>query len=347
MSIGNHCRHRLNIPLSDHTRLFALPESDIFIFMLSTRAGGLGLNLQTADTVIIFDSDFNPQMDKQAQDRAHRIGQVKEVRVIRLVTAGTVEVKILNKSRAKDNMDLKVIQAGKFNNSSTDSDRRAMLQSILSINPETLQDDDGAPTDEQLIEMLARDEAEIELYERVDTETTVPSLIRTQEELPAWVSEGEAAEEEEDNSEEEEAAGRGARQRKRVSYNEMVHDAELDRLLASDSDREDSDDDVEQLQLLKTDAPDSKPSPAAAAAGGSGTGGKAADGGSTGGEVAAGGTGGKSASSYGGRGGRGNSKQMMQVDEEDAEEAAAVVVSTAAADTSPTAASRGGRKRRR
>ena len=52
---------------------------DIFIFLLSTRAGGLGLNLQTADNVIIFESDWNPQMDLQAQDRAHRIGQQKEV----------------------------------------------------------------------------------------------------------------------------------------------------------------------------------------------------------------------------------------------------------------------------
>ena len=56
-----------------------LEDRSIFIFLLSTRAGGLGLNLQTADTVIIFDSDWNPQMDLQAQDRAHRIGQQAEV----------------------------------------------------------------------------------------------------------------------------------------------------------------------------------------------------------------------------------------------------------------------------
>lgn len=59
--------------------------------MLSTRAGGLGLNLQSADTVIIFDSDWNPQADSQAQDRAHRIGQKKEVKVLRFLSINTIE----------------------------------------------------------------------------------------------------------------------------------------------------------------------------------------------------------------------------------------------------------------
>ena len=59
--------------------LFNNPNSEYFVFLLSTRAGGLGLNLQTADTVIIFDSDWNPHQDLQAQDRAHRIGQTNEV----------------------------------------------------------------------------------------------------------------------------------------------------------------------------------------------------------------------------------------------------------------------------
>jgi len=57
-----------------------------FIFLLSTRAGGLGINLTAADTVIIYDSDFNPQMDLQAMDRAHRIGQKNMVNVYRLIT---------------------------------------------------------------------------------------------------------------------------------------------------------------------------------------------------------------------------------------------------------------------
>ena len=55
-------------------------SSEVFLFLLSTRAGGMGLNLQTADTVLMFESDWNPQMDAQAEDRAHRIGQSKEAR---------------------------------------------------------------------------------------------------------------------------------------------------------------------------------------------------------------------------------------------------------------------------
>ena len=66
-------------------------DSEKFVFLLSTRAGGLGINLTAADTVIIYDSDFNPQMDLQAMDRAHRIGQKNMVNVYRLITEKTIE----------------------------------------------------------------------------------------------------------------------------------------------------------------------------------------------------------------------------------------------------------------
>jgi SWI/SNF-related matrix-associated actin-dependent regulator of chromatin subfamily A protein 2/4 len=98
---------------------FNKKDSEYFIFLLSTRAGGLGLNLQTADTVIIFDSDWNPQMDQQAEDRAHRIGQKNEVRVFVLVSVGSIEEEILDRAKQKMGIDAKVIQAGLFNNTST------------------------------------------------------------------------------------------------------------------------------------------------------------------------------------------------------------------------------------
>ncbi len=74
---------------------FNADGSDKFLFLLTTRAGGLGINLQTADIVIIYDSDWNPQCDLQAMDRAHRIGQKKPVFVYRLVTRDTVEERML------------------------------------------------------------------------------------------------------------------------------------------------------------------------------------------------------------------------------------------------------------
>ncbi len=69
------------------------------MFILSTRAGGLGITLTAADTVIFYDNDWNPTMDSQAADRAHRIGQNKTVHVYRLVTRNTVEERILRRAR--------------------------------------------------------------------------------------------------------------------------------------------------------------------------------------------------------------------------------------------------------
>ena len=74
----------------------------------------MGLNLATADTVILFDSDWNPMMDAQAQDRAHRIGQKNEVRVFRLVTNTLVEEKILARATDKRNLNGLVVEAGEY-----------------------------------------------------------------------------------------------------------------------------------------------------------------------------------------------------------------------------------------
>uniref|UniRef100_A0A3P9J873 Proliferation-associated SNF2-like protein n=1 Tax=Oryzias latipes TaxID=8090 RepID=A0A3P9J873_ORYLA len=89
-------------------------DPEVFLFLLSTRAGGLGINLTAADTVIIFDSDWNPQADLQAQDRCHRIGQTKPVVVYRLVTANTIDQKILERATAKRKLEQMVIHKNKF-----------------------------------------------------------------------------------------------------------------------------------------------------------------------------------------------------------------------------------------
>lgn len=82
------------------------------IFLISVRAGGLGINLMSANHVIIYDSDWNPQVDLQAMDRAHRIGQKKEVYVYRLITENTVEEKIIERQAVKLKLDQVVIQQG-------------------------------------------------------------------------------------------------------------------------------------------------------------------------------------------------------------------------------------------
>ncbi|KAI0744323.1 P-loop containing nucleoside triphosphate hydrolase protein, partial [Daedaleopsis nitida] len=74
------------------------------VFILSTRAGGLGLNLQTADTIIILDRDWNPHADLQVQHRAHRIGQTKVVRILRFITEKSVEGAMFARARYKLNM---------------------------------------------------------------------------------------------------------------------------------------------------------------------------------------------------------------------------------------------------
>lgn len=84
------------------------------VFLLSTRAGGQGINLASADTVVLFDSDWNPQQDLQAQDRAHRIGQTRPVVVYRLATRGTVEEDLLLGADAKRRLEKLVIRKGAF-----------------------------------------------------------------------------------------------------------------------------------------------------------------------------------------------------------------------------------------
>lgn len=90
----------------------------LFAFILSTRSGGFGINLTGADTVIFYDSDWNPAVDAQAQDRCHRIGQTKEVNIYRLISEDTIEENILKKALQKRELDELAIQQGQFNLSS-------------------------------------------------------------------------------------------------------------------------------------------------------------------------------------------------------------------------------------
>lgn len=108
------------------------PDLDKFIFLLTTRAGGLGINLTSADVVILYDSDWNPQADLQAMDRAHRIGQTKQVQVFRFVTEHAIEEKVLERAAQKLRLDQLVIQQGRQSTSSnignTTDDLLGMIQ---------------------------------------------------------------------------------------------------------------------------------------------------------------------------------------------------------------------------
>ncbi|KAE8687441.1 putative ATP-dependent DNA helicase CHR12 [Hibiscus syriacus] len=168
---------------------FNAPDSPYFMFLLSTRAGGLGLNLQTADTVIIFDSDWNPQMDQQAEDRAHRIGQKKEVRVFVLVSVGSIEEVILERAKQKMGIDAKVIQAGLFNTTSTAQDRKELLKEIMRRGTSSLGTD--VPSEREINRLAARSDDEFRLFEQMDEERRAKENYRSRlmedHEVPEWV----------------------------------------------------------------------------------------------------------------------------------------------------------------
>ncbi|KAL6222423.1 hypothetical protein ACLB2K_005815 [Fragaria x ananassa] len=111
------CRIDGHVKLDERRRQIASfndLDSTCRIFLLSTRAGGLGINLTAADTCILYDSDWNPQMDLQAMDRCHRIGQTKPVHVYRLATAQSVEGRMLKRAFSKLKLEHVVIGKGKF-----------------------------------------------------------------------------------------------------------------------------------------------------------------------------------------------------------------------------------------
>merc|ERR1719408_1051192 len=103
------------------------------VFLLSARAAGLGLNLQAADTVVLFDLDWNPQNDRQAIARAHRVGQQREVRVVRLLTDTGVERHMEVRCQEKLELERKVIGAGLFRASASSEQRREALRRLLGL----------------------------------------------------------------------------------------------------------------------------------------------------------------------------------------------------------------------
>ncbi|XP_038306753.1 probable global transcription activator SNF2L1 isoform X3 [Canis lupus familiaris] len=148
---------------------FNAPNSSKFIFMLSTRAGGLGINLASADVVILYDSDWNPQVDLQAMDRAHRIGQKKPVRVFRLITDNTVEERIVERAEIKLRLDSIVIQQGRLiDQQSNKLAKEEMLQMIRHGATHVFASKESELTDEDITTLLERGEKKTaEMNERL------------------------------------------------------------------------------------------------------------------------------------------------------------------------------------
>jgi ATP-dependent helicase STH1/SNF2 len=226
---------------SELLKEFNAPNSPYFCFLLSTRAGGLGLNLQTADTVIIYDSDWNPHQDLQAQDRAHRIGQKNEVRILRLISSNSVEEKILERAQFKLDMDGKVIQAGKFDNKSTNEERDEMLRIMLEAaeSAESLQQEEM--DDEDLNAIIMRNEGEFEIFQEMDAERARTEPYGPGKKLPRLLNESELPDiylnEEAPIVEvlDESTLGRGARERTKVKYDDgLTEEQWLDAVDADD-----------------------------------------------------------------------------------------------------------------
>ena len=163
----------------------------IFCFILSTRSGGTGINLTGADTVIFYDSDWNPAMDAQAQDRAHRIGQTRDVHIYRLITEHSIEENILKKAQKKKNLDIMVMDQGKFNasappiqedSSETDDVKdvysKRGLQAILGFVDE---DKDSNPEEQEQSNDLSKDEME-KAMASLEDEDDVKALHEAQKE---------------------------------------------------------------------------------------------------------------------------------------------------------------------
>jgi DNA helicase INO80 len=126
---------------------------EIFIFLLSTRAGGLGINLTSADTVIFYDSDWNPTIDSQAMDRAHRLGQTKQVTVYRMITRSTIEERIRKRALQKEEVQKVVMTGG--SGGGVDFNTRSKENRTKDIAMWLVDDDEAAEIERKEAELAA------------------------------------------------------------------------------------------------------------------------------------------------------------------------------------------------
>lgn len=203
------------------------PDSDKFVFLLSTRAGGLGINLATANIVILYDSDWNPQMDLQAQDRAHRIGQKKQVMVFRFVTEGTVEEKIVERAEKKLYLDAVVVQQGRLQQSNSKLGKDELM-SMVKFGAEAVFSSNGATiTDEDIDLILEKGEKRTDEKAsklKHDVQHNLANFSLAEQDTSTFMFEGK------DYSSKNKSANFisiGQRSRKKTNYNDSYNASEV------------------------------------------------------------------------------------------------------------------------
>ncbi len=206
-------------------------DTKIFCFILSTRSGGTGINLTGADTVIFYDSDWNPAMDAQAQDRAHRIGQTRDVHIYRLITEHSVEENILKKAQKKKNLDIMVMDQGKFNASaptSQDEDSskaddvkdvytKRGLQAILGFEDDN---NDSNPEEQEQSMNMSKEEMEkamVSLEDEEDVKALRGAQKEAEEDQKEFDEDAAIVKEGSDEDEDEDENGKGKKSKRKVT----------------------------------------------------------------------------------------------------------------------------------
>jgi helicase SWR1 len=152
-------------------------DDRILVFILSSRSGGLGINLTGADTVIFYDLDWNPAMDKQCQDRCHRIGQTRDVHIYRFVSEYTIESNILRKANQKRMLDDVVIQEGEF---TTDYFTKLDVRDMIGEEAEA-QDEASAAMDRVLSSRVATGGSRV--FEQAEDKEDIDAAKNAQKEM--------------------------------------------------------------------------------------------------------------------------------------------------------------------
>ncbi|KAJ9103708.1 hypothetical protein QFC20_004712 [Naganishia adeliensis] len=168
------------------------PDSDKFIFLLTTRAGGLGINLVTADIVVLFDSDWNPQADLQAMDRAHRIGQTKQVYVFRFITQDAIEERIIERATQKLKLDQLVIQEGRAQQAAKAAQNKEELLDMIQHGAEKIINNRESMTiDDDIDEIIRKGEEKTTALNSKYEGLSLDALTNFQSELSAKTWEGQ------------------------------------------------------------------------------------------------------------------------------------------------------------